>query len=219
MWSECSATCGEGKRCQERNCWSHNRKREVEKSCCTTIDFSTYYRQCNKCKLKDCPGEQLSKTASWLLTTNIFVVHGGWSKWTEWSSCSQNCITYPADGKNIITTAKRTRKRLVLEFWWFPPNISQTPFQILHQSTSCLWRKGMYQEWQVGKYYNFLFSFFISLAQIRVDRIFEGGGGQQHVYHEKFNFTYETDLQDWCWCDRVVSRELHTDPLGRLERL
>ena len=60
IWSECSATCGEGRFCHERSCFSVQKKREVEKSCCTSIEFNTFYKQCNKCKLKDCAGENYS---------------------------------------------------------------------------------------------------------------------------------------------------------------
>ena len=44
-------------------------------------------------------------------TDSVFLVNGGWSKWESWSACSQNCIAYPADGKTVVTKARRTRRR------------------------------------------------------------------------------------------------------------
>ena len=93
-WSQCSATCGAGRYCRERNCFSQQTRQQVDRGCCVNnVDPDDYYRQCNPCKLAECP------------------VNGGWSKWESWSSCTQNCISYPADGKTINTKARRTRRR------------------------------------------------------------------------------------------------------------
>jgi len=92
-WTQCSATCGLGRQCKTRHCFSQQTKRQVSDASCTVAEMKSYFEQCKTCKLEDCP------------------VNGGWSRWSEWSSCSQNCITFPADGKTVETKAVRTRRR------------------------------------------------------------------------------------------------------------
>merc|ERR1719430_2060044 len=90
-WTEysiCSVTCGKGKRSRTRKCQSDTTLQMVSSDKCS--NEKSHFHQIDDCMMPGCP------------------VDGKWGKWTQWSSCNQNCVNYPGNGHSM---ARRSRQR------------------------------------------------------------------------------------------------------------
>jgi len=79
-WSSCSATCGKGVKKRQRGCISATTLQNYPVMRCG--NDKTFFLQDNHCINAACP------------------INGGWSAWTEFEACTQNCLHHP-DGLDV----------------------------------------------------------------------------------------------------------------------
>merc|ERR1719295_1573169 len=91
-WSQCSKTCGKGTKIQTRNCQEKNTLQKAENHFCQTVQDGNLFERKETCLLTHC------------------AVDGGWTDWTVWSECSQDCRAEGASEHEIVDTLAH-RKR------------------------------------------------------------------------------------------------------------
>jgi len=91
-WSQCSKTCGKGTKIKTRNCQEKNTLQKAENHFCQTVQEGNLFEIKEDCQLTYC------------------AIDGGWTDWTKWGECSQNCRAEGAsEGEIGETLAHRKR--------------------------------------------------------------------------------------------------------------
>jgi len=98
-WSQITESCGTGVRVRERKCISEKSLQYADNRVCLPLHDNakeTHWIQKRKSKLQECP------------------VDGGWTPYTSWGPCSQNCIPDPEEqgsqGDDATKAVQRRQK-------------------------------------------------------------------------------------------------------------